>query len=302
MHPFTFTDSPQGIVGIQVRALSTGVWTVSCGLSAPDVCFCLFVCLCVGVCWGRGVVYCICFMKHFTPQWGSKCTFASTWCILWNHISRDFTQSYSFSNTSKVSLWQKFYFVIQQVYFNHIDRCLFLLFFKIRQTDKKTNLLFQKLFQQNLLLQSLPYQLTMNRRVIGKKNVSLLISFFFTKQFTAAFVPNTCKLKKKIIAQDFYYWKSLHLLLMSGLLVGWVTKILFSIINSYKKRQTGSHSTELVINECVKADENQQQKLQPVILYCVQMFIILIPHCFTELLFNQPICVMWWTRTEERVH
>lgn len=65
-----FHLSPQGTdLGIQVRACQQYVCvTASCALSARGACVCDFVLF-------------LYFMKHFTPQWGSKCTVASAWCF-----------------------------------------------------------------------------------------------------------------------------------------------------------------------------------------------------------------------------
>lgn len=76
-----FHWSPPGIwLGIQVRACQqhgcARVITAGCSLSAKGVCLCVCVCALQG----HGFVFFLYFMKHFTPQWGSKCTLASTRC------------------------------------------------------------------------------------------------------------------------------------------------------------------------------------------------------------------------------
>lgn len=69
MYPCTFTDPPRGTDSGSRWGLVNSMWgTVSYVLSAKGVCVRVSLSL---------FLY---FVRHFTPQWGSKFTMASTWC------------------------------------------------------------------------------------------------------------------------------------------------------------------------------------------------------------------------------
>lgn len=93
MCPCTFTDPPQGTEWGSRWGLvnSMRVWTVSCGLSAEDVCLC--------VCARHSFVFFPLLYEELHTSVGPKCTRASTWFALCDQATWDLDNITPFTST-----------------------------------------------------------------------------------------------------------------------------------------------------------------------------------------------------------